>query len=1133
LRQGARRLGVSAASLFHVAWAQVLARVSGRADVVFGTVLFGRMQGGEGVERVPGVFINTLPLRIRVEEEGVEASVRRTHGLLAELLRHEHAPLALAQRCSRVPAPAPLFSALLNYRYSRAEGQSASEGLRVWPGIEVLYGEERTNYPCTLSVDDRGEGFSLTAQVQAPIEPERMCALMHEALEGLMEALERAPGRALRSLEVVPQAERERVLVAWNASRVEYAGAGLVHALVEAQVERTPEAVAVVYGASQLSYGELNRRANQVAHYLRGLGVGPDVAVGLCVERSLEMIIGLLGILKAGGAYVPLDPGYPAERLRFLLEDAQVEVLLSQRQLRDRVPETGARRVELDGEQQAAIAAQPRHNPQVRVEPAHLAYIIYTSGSTGTPKAVEVTHTAIQRLVIRCNYVQLSQASRLLQFAPVSFDAATFEIWGALLNGGTLVIMPPGPIALEQMAEVIQKTQVNTLWLTVGLFNQVVEAVLPALVDVEQVLTGGDVVSVEHVQRVLRAYPRCQVINGYGPTENTTFSSCYKVRPEADLSHGVPIGRPINNTQIYLLDGECRPVPVGVSGELYIAGAGLARGYGRRPALTAERFVANPYGVAGERMYRTGDLARWRSDGTIEFLGRSDFQVKIRGFRIELGEIEARLGEYPGVQQVAVVARQEETGDKRLVAYYTGTVAEGNGSGAEQLRAYLQARLPDYMVPAAYVGLEQLPLTPNGKLDRRALPAPEAGAYGVRGYEAPQGELERRLAGLWAELLQLERVGRQDHFFELGGHSLLAVKLLARMRQEGLEGDVRALFASPTLAGFAAAVGAQSGRMEVPPNGIPPECERITPAMLPLVELSAAEIESIVSGVPEGAGNVQDIYPLTPLQEGILFQHLMTAEGDPYLLPLLLSFDSRQRLDGYVQALEAVIARHDILRTAVVWEGLRQPVQVVWRRAPLLVEELALERAPGGDVAGQLRAHAGARQYRMDVRQAPLLRGFCVADEARGRWLLLLWGHHLAIDHTTLEVLQNEIEAHLRGAAERLPAPLPFRNFVAQARLGVSGEEHEAFFRELLGEVEEPTAPFGLLDVQGDGRGIEEARREVEAGLARRLRQGARRLGVSAASLFHVAWAQVLARVSGRADVVFGTVLFGRMQGGE
>src|SRR5947199_4113394 len=573
--------------------------------------------------------------------------------------------------------------------------------------------------------------------------------------------------------------------------------------------------------------------------------------------------------------------------------------------------------------------------------------------------------------------------------------------------------------------------------LDITLINTVPSA-MQALVDsgtipraVRRVNLAGEALKSELVERIFTTTQAEAVCNLYGPSETTTYSTWVAIRP----GEAVHIGRPIANTQIYILDAECQPVPVGVSGELYIGGAGLARGYVGGRGVTAERFVANPYGGAGERMYRTGDLARWRSDGTIEFLGRSDFQVKIRGFRIELGEIEARLAEYPGVEQVAVLAREEEAGDKRLVAYYTG----GLGAGAEELRAHLQARLPDYMLPAAYVGLERLPLTPNGKLDRKALPAPEAGAYAARGYEAPLGEMETRLAALWAEVLQVERVGREEHVFEGGGRWVGGVARLARLRQQGLQADVRALFASPTLAGFAAAVEAQSGLVEVPPNRIPRDCERITPEMLSLVDLSPAEIERIVSGVPGGAANIQDIYPLAPLQEGILFQHLMAAEGDPYLLPLLLSFDSRGRLEDYLQALEAVIGRHDILRTAVLWEGLREPVQVVWRQAPLVVEEVAPEEA-GGDVAGQLRARAERRQYRLDVRQAPLLRGVCVQDG--GRWLLLLWSHHLVIDHTTLEVLQEEIQAHLRGAAGQLPAPLPFRKFVAQARVGVRRHEH-------------------------------------------------------------------------------------------
>ncbi|MBZ5524601.1 MAG: AMP-binding protein, partial [Acidobacteriia bacterium] len=448
------------------------------------------------------------------------------------------------------------------------------------------------------------------------------------------------------------------------------------------------------------------------------------------------------------------------------------------------------------------------------------------------------------------------------------------------------------------------------------------------------------------------------------------------------------------------------------------------------------------------------------------------------------------------------------------------------------LRAQLSSVLPDYMVPAAYVSMAQLPLTPNGKLDRKALPSPEAGAYVTRGYEAPVGEIETTVARIWAEVLKLERVGRNDNFFELGGHSLLALTLIERMRAAALPVDVRALFAAPTLRGLAEAVGGESRAVVAPPNLIPAGCTAITPAMLPLVSLSQSDIDKIVAGVPGGAGNVQDIYPLAPLQEGILFHHLLEKEGDVYLAATLLAVESRERLDRHVEAIRAVIERHDILRTAVMWEGLPEPVQVVWRHATLSVEEVTLDPA-AGDIAEQLRARVDPRHYRLDVRRAPLWRLFIAEDLPNNRWLVLDLMHHLVVDHVTLQVLQEEIQSIVDGQVERLPEPLPFRNFVAQVQLGVSREEHEAFFTRMLEDVDEPTAPFGLTDVQGDGSQIVEGGRDVDSNLCERLRAQARALGVTAASLCHLAWALVLARTSGRDDVVFGTVMFGRMQGGE
>ncbi|WP_277347240.1 condensation domain-containing protein, partial [Collimonas pratensis] len=577
------------------------------------------------------------------------------------------------------------------------------------------------------------------------------------------------------------------------------------------------------------------------------------------------------------------------------------------------------------------------------------------------------------------------------------------------------------------------------------------------------------------------------------------------------------------------MDNDKHPVPIGVAGELYIGGDGLARGYLNRPGLTAEKFIPNPFStVAGARMYRSGDLARYLPDGNIEYLGRIDQQVKIRGFRIELGEIEAALVALPGIGDALVLAREDQPGDKRLVAYVV--MHEAAGFDDTALRTALSLTLPDYMVPAHFVMLDSLPLTPNGKIDRKALPAPDM-TRGDSGYMAPRTPTEDILAGIWSDVLKLDRVGVYDNFFNLGGHSLLAVTLIARMRSAGLQVDVRALFATPTIAALAAVVTATGRAIEVPSNLIPIGCTSIAPEMLPLVRLDAEQIANIVGLVPGGGANVQDIYPLAPLQEGILFHHLMSREGDPYLLSTLVALDTRERLGRFIDALQVVIARHDILRSAVFWDGLSEPVQVVLRQAPMVIEEVELD--PGEtDVAAQLSTLYSPRHYRLDVRQAPLLRGFAAHDPVNERWVLQILMHHLVSDHTTLELLLEEIQIILKGQKEQLPTALPYRNFVAQARLGVSQAEHEAFFTRMLRDIDEPTAPFGLLDVQGDGSDIEEASLVVEAGLARSIRAKARALGVTPASLMHLAWGQVLSKISGRRDVVFGTVLFGRMDSG-
>ncbi|QPB24387.1 condensation domain-containing protein [Rhizobium sp. 007] len=476
----------------------------------------------------------------------------------------------------------------------------------------------------------------------------------------------------------------------------------------------------------------------------------------------------------------------------------------------------------------------------------------------------------------------------------------------------------------------------------------------------------------------------------------------------------------------------------------------------------------------GDRLYRTGDLGRYLPDGNLEFLGRNDDQVKIRGFRIEPGEIAARLCEHARVREAAVVARQDRAGDKHLVAYVVCGPEAGSddddGSGlAVALRAHLGGRLPDYMVPAAFVRLEALPLTANGKLDRKGLPAPADDAYARRSYEAPQGEIETALAGIWAELLGVERVGRHDHFFELGGHSLLAVQLMERLRRLSLGVEVRTLFARPVLADLAASLGSHH-EVAVPANLITEESTAITPQMLPLIDLTQEEIDRIVATVPGGVGNIQDIYGLSPLQDGILFHHLLASRGDPYLLVSQMAFADRGLLSAILAAVQQVVDRHDILRTAFVWEGLSSPAQVVWRKAPLQVSEVELDDCDGSG-ADELRRRFDPRRQRIDLGRAPLLRFVIAREPGSGRWLLLELQHHLIGDHTTLEVMHAEVRAVLDGRAHELAAPQPFRNLVAQARLGVDAKAHEEFFQEQLADIDEPTMPFGLSEVRGDGMG--------------------------------------------------------------
>ena len=1133
LKNLSRRHGTTLFMTLLGAWATLMSRLSGQQDVVIGTPVANRVS--TDVEALIGCFINTLALRLDVSGSPTVAELfRRVKTQIVQALQNQDLPfeqLVEMLRPQRNLSHHPLFQVMFSW-------QDETVGLRELslPGLQVellRVHPEVTKFDLTITLgetDGRMAGaleYATALFDAATIE--RYAAYLQSLLRGMVSGDEQPIDR----LPLLSESERHRLLVQWNDTQRPYPQDRCIHELFEEQVQRTPDALALVHEGQQLSYAEMNKQANGLAHHLRALGVQADSRVAMDLARSAELVVAQLAILKCGAVYVPLDEDAPLQRTAFMLTDCVAGVVLSMRGRE--LPKLAAiQRLDLDGIDLNANTAQPESDSVSKRHGSDVAYVMYTSGSTGEPKGVEVPHRGISRLVLNNGYADFGPTDRVGFAANPAFDANTLEMWSALLNGGCLVVIDrPTVLQPQALRSLLREQRISVLWLSVGLFNQIAGTVPDAFGSLRYLMVGGDALDAHTIAQVLATAPPQHLLNGYGPTETTTFATTYETRQPAAGAVSLPIGRPIANTRIYILDGHAEPVPLGVAGEIYIGGAGVARGYLNRPELTAERFMKDPFSPELDaRMYRTGDVGRHLPDGNIEFLGRNDHQVKIRGYRIELGEIEARLRRQSTVREAVVVAREDVPGEKRLVAY---VVSEAEELNIEQLRAPLLRELPEYMLPAAYVRLESLPLTINGKLNRRALPAPEGSAFAQHEYHAPQGALESELAQIWSEVLQVPRIGRQAHFFELGGHSLLAVKLMERMRRRGLYADIRTLFMQPTLMGLAEAVrqAQESGWREaqVPANDIEIGCEQITPQMLPLIDLTQEQIDQLVQRVPGGAGNIQDIYPLAPLQEGMLFHHLLQQQGDAYLLATALSFDSRERLDGFVQALQLVIRRHDILRTAVLWEGLPEPVQVVWRQATLPIEEVQLDGAEG-DIAEKLWARFDPRRARIDVRQAPLMHLAIAQDVANDRWIILLRFHHLAVDHTALKVIQEEVALSQSGQEQALLSPIPFRNFMTQVRLGVPKEEHERFFRELLGDVQEPTAPYGVLQAHGDGADAHKVQMMLGRTLQHRIRHQARYLGVSAASVFHWAWAQVLGRVSGRDDVIFGTVLFGRLQGG-
>jgi amino acid adenylation domain-containing protein len=721
VRERARAAGVSPATVFHLAWARVLATLAGRDDVVFGTVLFGRMNAGAGADRAAGPFMNTLPVRVGIDGQAVASAVSAMQAQLARLLAHEHAPLALAQQASGVTPPAPLFTSILNYRHSPHTDPQVS----AVPGIEALAGRDRSNYPLTASVDNTGGGFAVMIDAVAPASASDVCGLLLTAVTGLVAALEQAPATPLNQIEILDEVARRQIVTGWNDTARPLPAATLPD-LFQAWAAQSPDAVAVTGGNAVVTYAWLNASANRLARALIARGIGPEHLVAVAMERSAGLITALLAVLKAGAAYLPVDPDYPAERITFMLRDARPLALLTTAAAPDMPALPGMAVLAVDDPSLTAELAGTAADdvaPADRItllSAAHPAYVIYTSGSTGRPKGVVVSHAGFASLAAgHAGYLGAAPGRRVVQFASASFDTFGWEWSMALLCGAALVVVPPEQRLGSDLAGFLARQAITHATLP--------PAVLAILPD-EPVSSGTVLVTAGEAcpPEVMARWSRGRAMfNSYGPTETTIDATLWRCRGDAGE---VAIGSPVINTSVYVLDRRLVPVPPGVTGELYVAGAGLARGYLGRLALTAERFVACPFGTAGERMYRTGDMVQWIADGELAFAGRADEQVKIRGFRIEPGEVEAMLVTHPLVGQAVVTAREDTPGDRRLAAYVIladGQVADADGAVAAAVRAFAAGRLPAYMVPSAVVVMDALPLTPHGKVDRKALPAPE------------------------------------------------------------------------------------------------------------------------------------------------------------------------------------------------------------------------------------------------------------------------------------------------------------------------------------------------------------------------------------------------------------------------
>jgi amino acid adenylation domain-containing protein len=981
----------------------LLYRYSGQQDLLVGTIAEGRTSAES--KTAIGLFENIVTLRTKLSDDlTFRELLQRVHKVIEQAMQHQELPfesLTQALHPSHTPGHNPFAQVMLTLTTPPTLSPA-------WTITQMDSGEASSLHDLSIAIENCSDELCARFTYNCDLFDEATIIKMAAHWQAILEAASTYLTTPLASIPLLSEQERNKLLVEWNTPQIEYFPGRCVHELFEMQVDSTPEAVAVVCEAQRLTYGELNQRANRLAHYLRQLGVQPEVPVGICVERSLDMIVGLLGILKAGGVHVPLDAALPAERLAFITQDANIPTVLTQQHLCAQFSTSHSRLVCLDTDEKR-IDQQPTTNPIHTAKGTHLAYIIYTSGSTGQPKGVMIEHHA---LAAHCGAIiqaqELSANDRTLQFNAFNFDASLEQIFPPLLVGARLVLRGPDIWSPMDLLDHVKQHQLTVITMPCDYWHEVITEwmTMPdqiANLRLRLIIAGGDRFPPEAVQLWRQSPLRARLFNVYGPTEATITTTIYDiprhVEPESP-GMNIPIGRPLPNRTVYLLDKQGQPVPEGVAGELHIGGALLARGYLNRPELTTARFIPDPFSQQPQaRLYKTGDLARYRAGGIIEFLGRVDQQVKIRGYRIELGEIEAAIKQHPDVQHVLVMAREDMPGIKRLVAYVVPHSVQESPQLATQLRNLLQEQLPDYMLPAAFVVLEAFPLNAGGKFDRRALPIPDLTDNERKEYfVAPRTPQEEIIAGIWEESLGIERISIHENFFALGGHSLLAMQIISRLQ---------ALFQVriPLLRFFAA------------------------PTIVQLTEIiTQLQTTSIQLSQPALQHNEQDqdrtIFPVSLTQEGLWFLQQVEPESVNYNIYVVLRIRASLDVATLERSINALVQRHDALRTTFgTREG--QAVQIVAPTLSLTLPVLNLRHLPEQERNAEARRLASKEASKpFHLTEGPLLRALLL-QLAQEESLLVLTMHHVIADGWSLNVLLPELNSLYTAFASGQPSPLP------------------------------------------------------------------------------------------------------------